>query len=73
MRVHVDPTKCQGYGQCHEVCPDVFGLDEWGYAEVSEAAAQAAEREPAILAAAAACPEGAIIVETSDATGVEEN
>ena len=34
MKVHVDPTKCEGYGTCVTHLPEVFKLDEWGYAYV---------------------------------------
>ncbi|NMI01871.1 ferredoxin [Pseudonocardia acidicola] len=32
-RLRVDPTKCQAYGTCAEVAPDLFQLDPWGYAQ----------------------------------------
>lgn len=32
MKVHIDPTKCDGVCLCHEILPEVFLLDEWGYA-----------------------------------------
>lgn len=31
MRVAVDPTKCDGYGTCFDMCPSVFQSDDWGY------------------------------------------
>jgi ferredoxin len=34
MRVYVDADKCEGFGTCNAVLPEVFHLDEWGYAYV---------------------------------------
>ena len=36
MRAHVDPVKCDGFGECRDALPDVFLLDEWGYAYVEQ-------------------------------------
>jgi ferredoxin len=30
----VEAAKCDGFGTCAEHCPEVFKLDEWGYAYV---------------------------------------
>lgn len=32
MKVYVDMTKCTGFGTCADVAPDVFEIDEFGYA-----------------------------------------
>lgn len=32
-RLRVDPRKCQAYGTCAEIAPELFELDEWGYAQ----------------------------------------
>lgn len=32
MKVYVDMTKCTGYGSCADLAPDVFEMDEFGYA-----------------------------------------
>jgi ferredoxin len=34
MKVEVDADLCEGYGTCLSIAPDVFELDEWGYAFV---------------------------------------
>ncbi len=65
LRVRVDPIKCTAFGFCAEFCPEMFTLDEWGYAWLrqSEASSKMAEtiRETARL-----CPRGAILVEEID-------
>ena len=63
MRVRVDPVMCQANGECNRICPDVFQLDEWGYAYVESDGAVAEEREAAVREAVVACPEGAIVAE----------
>jgi ferredoxin len=62
LRVRVDPIRCTAFGFCAEFCPELFDLDEWGYAwlkegEVDGAAARLV-RETARL-----CPRRAILVE----------
>lgn len=32
MKIKLDRTVCDGFGKCAEHAPDVFDLDEWGYA-----------------------------------------
>lgn len=34
MRVEVDPEICEGHGLCNAVAPEVYGLDDDGYAVV---------------------------------------
>jgi ferredoxin len=33
--VHVDRIKCDGYGMCAELLPELIQLDDWGYPIVS--------------------------------------
>jgi ferredoxin len=61
LKAVVDPARCCGYTLCNQECPEVFELDENGFAVVAmtvippELAAKA-------RAAAAACPEDAIVL-----------
>jgi ferredoxin len=65
MKAVVDSARCCGYTLCNQVCPEVFELDEEGFAVVAipivppELAAKAKE-------AAAACPEDAIQLTPAD-------
>jgi ferredoxin len=59
--VRVDAARCCGYRICAQVCPEVFKLDDQGFAYV-EQAAPAAELERRVREAAAACPEDAILL-----------
>ncbi len=61
MNVVVDPNLCAGHGQCAALGPDLFTLDDLGYAEqpagpVPEHLIDQAKR------GAEACPERAITV-----------
>lgn len=60
MRLIVDPTKCQGYGKCTELCGEVFVQDEWGFATVESGDDVAPDLVESALAALEACPERAI-------------
>ena len=59
MRVAVDPGKCQGHARCNLIAPELFDLDEGGYAVVI-APDVAPAYEAAARNAVVNCPEGAI-------------
>lgn len=61
MRVDIDPTLCQAHGACATACPEVFKLDEWGYAFVAEGMEQVPEElKTSARLAVETCPENAI-------------
>ncbi len=31
LRLVVDPIRCDAYGHCSELLPELIELDEWGY------------------------------------------
>ena len=53
-QLEVDIRRCDAYGYCAEMLPDVVRRDEWGYPVV--AGEVDAERLQAARRAAAACP-----------------
>jgi ferredoxin len=59
MKVAVDPGKCQGHARCNLIAPELFDLDEGGYAVVIDPNV-ATEHEAAARNAVINCPEGAI-------------
>lgn len=61
LYVHVVAEKCCGYRLCNQVCPEVFHLDDMGFAYTSAGAVPAELAERA-RAGAAACPEDAVIL-----------
>jgi ferredoxin len=58
-RVDIDRGKCCGYALCAETCPEVYGLDQSGFAvaKMDDVRADLLERA---REGAEACPEGAI-------------
>ena len=60
MRVHVDRSRCRGYGMCTETAPSVFRFDDEGYAAADDRELSPAEIE-AVRLAARLCPERAIV------------
>ena len=59
MKVHVDDQRCRGHGVCTTLCPEVFELNDDGYAEVQVPEVPAG-REESARQAIADCPEQAI-------------
>ena len=62
MNVHVDPVKCEGFGTCKEVLPEVFLLDEWGYAYVEGNGEVPLGKEEQAREAVSLCPAHAITI-----------
>lgn len=61
MKAGVDDERCRGHGVCESLCPEVFVLNDDGYAEVQVAEIPAGSAAAA-AEAAANCPEHAITV-----------
>jgi ferredoxin len=36
MHLRVNPIRCDAYGNCAELLPELISLDEWGYPIVSQ-------------------------------------
>jgi ferredoxin len=63
VRVRVDGEKCQGHNRCYAIAPELFEVDDYGYAtEVGDGTVPAGMEEKARLAVAN-CPEFAISIE----------
>ena len=66
MRVHVDPEKCQGHNRCYALAPELFDIDDYGYAsEKNDGVVPEGLEEKARLAVAN-CPEFAISISESE-------
>jgi ferredoxin len=69
MRVRVDPDKCQGHNRCYAIAPELFDVDELGYAhELNDGVVPAPLEEKARLAVVN-CPEHAIEVSEAQSEG----
>jgi len=62
LRAHVDPTKCEGFGPCHDALPEVFSLDEWGYAYTENDGLVPEGKEEEARRAVDSCPVQAVTV-----------
>ena len=60
MRVRLEVAKCEGYGNCAAHLPEVFKLDEWGYAYLEGDGTVSDEDAPRAQRAIVDCPVHAI-------------
>jgi ferredoxin len=66
MRVRVDADKCQGHNRCYSIAPELFDVDDLGYAtEIGDGTVPTGHEDQARLAAIN-CPELAITVLEDD-------
>ncbi len=54
-QLRLDPIRCDGYGMCAELLPELIVLDDWGYPVISSAPVPSALLEHA-RRAADVCP-----------------
>lgn len=65
VRLRVDPERCQGHNRCVGLAPDLFDVDELGYAHTVGDGAVPADLEERAHLAVANCPEHAISIEAT--------
>jgi ferredoxin len=65
VKVSVDPDKCQGHNRCYALAPELFDVDDYGYATAIGDGTVPPELEDKARLAAANCPEVAITIEES--------
>ncbi|CAM5275835.1 hypothetical protein AFAE65S_00211 [Alcaligenes phenolicus] len=63
MKVYVDMTKCTGFGTCADLAPDVFEIDEFGYALLLHKDSVPKEFEAQAIDASRKCGAWAIRIE----------
>ncbi len=63
MKVKIDYDLCMGDGNCHRVCPEVFGYDDDKTQGVVLVAVVPPEHQARVRQAAEECAPGAIVVE----------
>lgn len=66
LRLVVDLTRCRGHGICMLLCTERIELDEWGFPVVDSADIEASPVLHRARRAAAACPTGALRLESID-------
>ena len=63
MRIKLDRTVCDGFGVCGTHAPELFSLDEWGYATLVDRTGTVPPRLAAqVRQALVSCPVRAISV-----------
>jgi ferredoxin len=62
MKITVDADKCQGHNRCSSLAPDLFDIDEFGYATARDGGDVPEGQEANAELAIANCPEYAITV-----------
>jgi ferredoxin len=67
-QVRVDPTRCKGYSVCSNLAPEVFALDEWGFAHVQDGTITVENRR-LILKSVRGCPVKAVRILERGADG----
>jgi ferredoxin len=60
MRVRVDQDRCQGHNRCYGLAPELFDVDDLGYAHALNDGVVPADSEGRARLAVANCPEHAI-------------
>jgi ferredoxin len=65
FRLVVDPVRCDGFGHCHELAPELVALDEWGYPIITSTVSPGNDRELLRSAqlAVRGCPRTALVIE----------
>ena len=63
MRVRVDREKCQGHNRCYALAPELFDVDDLGYAFELDGGEVPGDLEEKARLAVANCPEYAISIE----------
>lgn len=60
MKISLSKSKCDGFGTCANHAPDLFEIDEWGYASLKGDGTVPPEEEAKARRAIIDCPVHAI-------------
>ena len=64
VKLRVDADRCQGHNRCYSLAPELFDVDDYGYASAAGDGTVPPELEQQAKLAAANCPEFAVIIES---------
>jgi ferredoxin len=62
MRIVVDSEKCEGHNRCYAIAPELFDVDDYGYATAAGDGTIPEGMEDKARLAADNCPEFAITI-----------
>lgn len=63
MRIRVDPDKCEGHNRCYSIAPELFDVDDYGYATEKGDGSVPPQLADKARLAVDNCPEYAISIE----------
>jgi ferredoxin len=63
VKIRVDPEKCQGHNRCYSLAPELFVVDDYGYASEADEGVVPPDLQEKAKLAQANCPEHAVIIE----------
>lgn len=63
MRIKVDSERCEGHNRCYAIAPELFDVDDYGYATEKGDGTVPADLEDKARLAVDNCPEYAITIE----------
>jgi ferredoxin len=63
VKIHVDPALCVGHNRCVALAPDLFDIDDEGYASAAGNGLVSPGRLEAVELAVDNCPEQAITID----------
>lgn len=66
MKIKLERTLCEGFDLCAVHSPEIFSLDEWGYASLVGDGEISAEDEESVRRALLDCPVHAIVELSED-------
>jgi ferredoxin len=66
--LRVNPIRCDAFGHCAELLPELISLDEWGYPIIAEGSVPHGLQQEA-RRAVSLCPRLALLLDERDADG----
>jgi ferredoxin len=66
MKISVDPASCQGHNRCIVVAPDLFDIDDEGFASASGDGTVPPDQKERAERAVDNCPEQAIRIDADE-------
>jgi len=66
--LRVNPIRCDAFGHCAELLPELISLDEWGYPIIADRPVPR-RLQPEARRAVSLCPRLALLLEQRDADG----